>query len=136
MKRISLAGTGATALTAALTVLVISGPASLGAAKARPDCPDKAICLWDEENYQGQRVVVKTRKLSDKVLSEMNDLTSSAFMSRKAGVAVLYTDAAGGGESVCLYEENRRRIKSLVPPFDDSISSTRVRKNLPSTCTL
>ena len=138
MKRISLAGIGVAAATCTFTVLAISGTASPGdlKAKARPDCPNKAICLWDEENYKGQRVVVKTKNPSDKVYHEMNDLTSSAFMSRKEGVAVLYTDTSSEGESVCLYNENRWRIKELGGTFADSISSTDVKGSLPPSCTL
>ena len=138
MKRISLAGIGVAAATSAFTVLAISGTASPGdlKAKARPDCPSKAICLWDEENYKGQRVVVKSKNPSNKVYRGMNDLTSSAFMSRKEGVAVLYTDTSSGGESVCLYKENRWRINKLFGPFDDSISSTDVKGDVPPSCTL
>jgi Peptidase inhibitor family I36 len=138
MKKISLAGIGVAAATATFTVLAISGTASPGdlKAKAKPDCPKNAICLWDEEDYQGQRVVVKTKNPSDRVYNEMNDLASSAFMSRKEGVAVLYTDTSSDGEAVCLYEQNHRRIKGFPDPFDDSISSTDVKGRVPSTCTL
>ena len=138
MKRISLAGTGIFAIAITFTVLAISGSASLGAAKAKakPDCPKNALCLWDEENYKGQRVVVRGTGLSNKVFNQMNDLTSSVFLNRKDRVAVLYADADGGGESICLYEDNKWRINKIGAPFDDAISSTRLKKNLPPTCFL
>ena len=134
MKRNSVAGAGAIAVTATFAVLAISGPASLGAAKAKPKCPDKALCVWDDPGFEGQRVVVKGKELSNKIFDEMNDTAASAFLNRKSKVGVLYTDAHGGGTSICLYEENRWRIKDLIP-YDNAISSSEVRRNL-GTCLL
>ena len=139
MKRISLAGTALATVAAALFVLALTSPASLGAAakaKAKPDCPKDALCLWDEENYKGQRVVVKGKRLSNKIFDQMNDLTSSVFLNRKDRVGVLYMDTDGEGESICLYEENRWRINKIGAPFDDAISSTQLKKNMPPSCIL
>jgi hypothetical protein len=138
MKRNSLAGAGTLAVIATFAIVLIAGPASQGASKAKagPDCPKNALCLWDEEDYKGQRVVVKATKLSNKVFNKMNDLASSAFLNRKDRVAELFADANGGGESICLYEDNRWRINKIGAPFDDAISSTRVKKSLPPSCFL
>ena len=139
MKRISLAGTGLATVAAALLVIAFSSPASLGAAakaKAKPACPKDALCLWDKENYEGFRVVVKGNGLSNKVADQMNDLTSSVYLNRKDRIAVLYQDVDGEGDSICLYEDNRWRSNKIGAPFDDAISSTRVKKNLPPSCFL
>ncbi len=139
MKRISLAGTGLGTVAAALFVLALSSPASLGAAakaKAKPGCPEKALCLWDEENYKGQRVVIKGKGLSNDVFDEMNDLASSAFLNNKKRVAVLWTDFGGQGEATCLYKDNRWRNNKLGAPFDQSISSTEIKRKVPQGCIL
>jgi hypothetical protein len=139
MKGISLVGTALATVAAALFVLALTSPASLGAAakaKAKPDCPKNALCLWDKENYEGFRVVVRGKGVSNKVFDEMNDLTSSVFLNRKNRIAVLYQDTDGGGGSICLYEDNRWRINKIGAPFDDAISSTQLKKNLPPSCIL
>lgn len=138
MKRISLAGIGIVAATATLTVLAITGPASLGAAKAKakPKCPEKALCLWDDENYKGQRVVIKGQGLSNEIFDEMNDLASSAFLNSKRRVAVLWTDFDGEGVATCLTKDNRWRSNKLSAPFDESISSTEIKRKLPLACVL
>jgi len=137
MKRISFAGTALASVAAALLVLALTSPASLGAAaKAKPDCPERDLCFWDEENYKGQRVVVKGNGLSNKVYEQMNDLTSSVYLNRKDRIALLYLDINGGGDAYCLIEENRWRSNKIGAPFDDSISSSKVKRNLPSACTL
>jgi hypothetical protein len=119
--------------------LAASGAQTQGAAtkaKAKPECPKNALCLWDEENYEGQRVVVKDTGLSNKIFDKMNDLTSSVFLNRKDRVAILWTDFAGQGAAVCLHEENRWRNNKLGAPFDDSISSTKIRRNVSAACDL
>jgi hypothetical protein len=118
--------------------MLVPAAATQGAAqaKAKPRCPNKALCLWADENYEGQRVVVKGAELSNDVFEQMNDQASSAFLDRKDRVAELFADANGGGESICLYDGNRWRNRKIGAPFDDAISSTRLKKNVPSSCFL
>jgi hypothetical protein len=136
MKRISWTGPALATVAAGLIVLAPTSPASFGAAKAKPDCPKRALCLWDDENYLGDRVVVKGNGLSNKVYAEMNDLTSSVYLNRKDRIAVLYQDINGGGDSICLTDENRWRNYKIGAPFDDAISSSKVKRNVPPSCTL
>lgn len=130
MRPINRAGACAVAITAAFAAVALAGPASMGAARATPDCPKNAICVWADANYEGERVVVEGSKPSNRIFSRMNDEASSARY-RGDGVGLLFSDFGGEGDRVCLTPGNRS-VPDLAG-FDNVASSSDVKK-IPSGC--
>lgn len=123
---------------AALIAAVSAVPAPGGSAeaynaKAKPKCPDRALCVWKNPGYEGRRIVVKGKRVSNKIFNKMNDAASSAFLNRNSLVGVLWTDVDGTGDAICLTRENRRRIERFAV-YDDAVSSSTVERNAPTDC--
>lgn len=125
------------ASSAALALALIATVATSATAErgVEPKCPKGALCVWADANYSGQRVVVKSNKSRGKILQQMNDQTSSAFMNKgKSRVGVLYRDFQNEVPIVCLAQNNDFRIPEFDPSIDDQVSSSIVRKKTPKFC--
>lgn len=128
----ALAGTAILSAFLAMSVAPTQGAAK----RVKPDCPKETLCLWADANYEGQRVVVRGPRISNKLFRQMNDAASSAFLNRKDRVAQLFVDGGGKSASYCLSPQNSRRSKNLPPSFNDQLSSTWLRKSVPPECSL
>ena len=68
-------------------------------AAAGPGCKDGAYCLWKKQNYQGDKLVVKTNDFF-KFPKEFNNRVSS--FKNRAGIDVrLYASKQGTGTNYC-----------------------------------
>lgn len=113
-------------VAAALSVLLPSA----GTAGSK-GCPDGFLCLWTKPGYEGKRLLIKTRKLTNEVQTtdQFNDAISSLKL-RKSGTAVLYPDIDGQGGARC-FAQTSRNVPNLADPlwaFDDVISSSKIPK--------
>lgn len=90
---------------AALTVfLAILAAPSHGAAKARPECPQKSLCVWTKAHYEGERLVLDRLGASNKIFRKMDNKVSSARLRFSGGAAQLYEDPNGEGSTLCLLD--------------------------------
>jgi hypothetical protein len=111
----------ALALLAAVAAYV---PAS-GSAGGDSRCPVGRLCVWSDPGYEGQKVVIKRRKLSHKLFNQMNDQASSLKL-RKSGVAVLYMHVTAEGAFVC-FDGPRHNQRDLADVgFDNTASSSTI----------
>ena len=89
------------ALTVFLAILVAP---SHGAAKARPECPQKSLCVWTKAQYEGERLVLDKLGASNKISRTMDDRVSSARLRYPGGYAALYEHTNGEGDTLCLLD--------------------------------
>jgi hypothetical protein len=116
-----------------------SGPASAAPAgkHAGTKCPEGYLCVWREANFQGERLKIKGRKLTNAIYDEgFNDDVSSVKLHMK-GSAVLYEDTDGFGSKRCMVGDTNK-IPDLADPgwdFDNTISSSKApKKESPTNC--
>lgn len=129
------------ALLVALASAVAFGPGStasaargLGLEESSSKCPENAICVWENVGYQGRRIVVEGKGLSNEIGEKFNDQASSVkFTGSTTGI--LYRDFDGEVVGVCL-DDARRRVRNLAnASFDEEASSSRIsRDQEPSDC--
>jgi hypothetical protein len=100
-------------------------PATAGSSNS--NCPHGYLCLWTEVDYQGERIMISGRQLTNKILQKNNDEVSSLKF-RKAGVAVLYEDADGQGQFRCFTHETRNvpDLSTMDWDFDNTASSSKI----------
>lgn len=119
-----------------LTALVaVALPAGV-AGSSNTHCPDGYLCLWKDPNYQGERILIKNRSVSNKVYNKANDAVSSVKF-RAHGVAVLYEDTNGEGETRCITKSEHRNVPDLAVmawSFDNTTSSTKIADKPPGPC--
>ena len=111
----------------AVTVAAIVTASALGgsATAKLAACPDKALCVWENDNYGGQLVVIQGKGISNKLARDMDDAASSAENTR-GRVSFLYPKKNGKGESYCLEPETA--YSSLGSGFNDVASSSKNTK--------
>lgn len=114
-------------LAAAAAALALgSVGAGAGPEKAsKKSCPDGRLCVWAKRGYEGQKVVIRTREVSNELGEKMDDKASSLKL-RKSGTAVLYEDLDAEGVGYCFDGPhlNYRNFKDLN--FDNAASSTEI----------
>lgn len=109
----------------ALTVAGMPAGASRTEKGATGKCPADSLCLFQKDDYKGQRVVISGFGVSNRIANQMDDEASSA-KNRTGNGAILYELEDAGGEDVCigLKEPDLDTIE-----FDDFTSSTKLPKN-------
>jgi hypothetical protein len=113
-------------LVAALPATAASGGAPAPEKRAGKHCPDGAVCLWTDANYEGDKFVVRTHGLSNEVYDEgFNDVASSLKSGRDKR-SFMYTDYDGGGIEMCVVPHLKADSLSLFGGMDNSISSSRL----------
>jgi Peptidase inhibitor family I36 len=102
--------------------------------KAGEHCPDGSLCLWTDPNYEGKRLVIEKRKLSNRIYrfegpdGPFNDAISSLKL-RKSGTALLYEDTNGEGTVACFVGPHANQANLADVSFDDIASSSEIPKN-------
>jgi Peptidase inhibitor family I36 len=116
-----------------------SGPAAAAPASkhAGSKCPKGYLCLWEDPDYQGLKLRIKGRALSNDIYDHgFNDSISSVKLHKK-GSAMLFEDYGGEGSVRCLTGD-LNKIPDLADPgwnFDDTASSSRSPKaEFPNNC--
>ncbi|MBB5935727.1 peptidase inhibitor family I36 protein [Streptomyces zagrosensis] len=118
MKKSLIGGVVAAACIAATTVVAGATQAS-----ANPnDCPNNAVCMWGDSNYEGRFLFVPGTSRSN-VGSHMNDHTT-ALWNRTGSRVCPYDHAKYGGSLLAIVNtgESRPNIGSTA---NDRISSWR-----------
>jgi hypothetical protein len=127
-----LALIAAAGLAVALPATNAFGGASGPEKPAGKSCPDGNLCLWADENYEGQKVKIHGKGLSNQLYKEMNDNAESLKLRREGG-AVLYTNTDGDSVSFCV-THGPTNFNDLFEGSNDA-SSTRIsKKPVPSEC--
>jgi len=132
MRLIAVTFLGALALAVGTAA---SGGAVAPPAKAGSGCAKGYVCVWSDKNFQGQKVRVRTRKLTNKIGGKMNDDAESVKVQKK-GVAVLYENLTGGGEARC-FPGPGGEYPNLADDewrFENTVSSSKMPKVPPPEC--
>jgi Peptidase inhibitor family I36 len=137
MGRRLVAVAAVTAMAAALCVLAIGSSATAGSPST---CPKGKLCLWTGANYTDDRLLIGTRRLSNKISAApgaFGDAVSSLKL-RMPGTAILYDGADGGGQLRCFNQDSARKVPDLASldwQFDNLASSSKIPKSTsPSAC--
>lgn len=104
----------------ALTLASAGGGAPVG-----PPCPKNTVCVWKHSNFEGNRLTIEGRGVSNEISKKMNDEVSSAY-DRRERVAYLYTDKSAEGDAYCL--EPNVPISYVGDLFNDVASSSKLTK--------
>jgi hypothetical protein len=117
------AAAGLVAAAAVAVAAPLGGSASGGVVpESNSHCAKHYLCVWSDPAYQGQKVRLRKRGVSNKIFRVMNDQASSA-KNHRSHVSFLYSDINGDGESFCL--EAGQKVPDLGT-FSDVASSTRL----------
>ena len=88
-----------------------------------PPCPRKTLCVWEDENYQGKRLTIDGKGISNKLAHKMDDAVTSVY-NRRNGASLLYPDKNGEGESYCV--EPKATAANVGVEFNDVFSSSKL----------
>jgi hypothetical protein len=113
-----------TALIALISTLVLT-PAVGEAAKGGADksCPDDAICAWTKAGFEGKRVVISGKGVSNKIGNQINNKTSS-IKNRFETTIFVYDKRNGAGESRCVGGLGRVRNLGGSYDFENRVASS------------
>lgn len=111
------------ALAAALGLIALA-PGNVGARGEAPPCPKKTLCVWEDASYQGVRVKIDGRGISNEIAQKLDDQASSVY-NRRGDVSYLYTDQNGEGESFCIEPKD---YIGFISGFNDVASSSKLTK--------
>ncbi len=118
------ASIGALAVLVGL-VLALSASAVSGAKRIPfPPCPKQTLCVFEHDNFEGQRVKIGGTGVSNKLADEMNNQASS-YYNRRGRVSFLYVGRNAEGERECAAP---REAETSLPGFNDLASSTKLTK--------
>ena len=95
-------------------------------ARRGPPCPDKALCVFEHNDYAGQRIVIKRRGVSNKLFKQLDD-TASSVINTRGKVSHLYSEKGGEGDAYCV--EPGGTTNDLGGYNDLASSSKNTRKN-------
>ena len=109
--------------------LSASGGAAAPQSKAGSGCAKGRVCVWSEKHFQGQKLKLRARPLTNRIGGKMNDDVESVKV-RKRGVAILYENLNGDGEARCFPgpHGNFENLGSNEWRFENTVSSSRTPK--------
>jgi hypothetical protein len=124
---IRLQATMVAAAAGAGVVLFSPGEIAGGAEqRVEPSCPKRTLCVYEHDQWEGQRVKITETGISNKLAEQMNNRASSAW-NRRGKTAVLYTGKNAHGGRLCIRPGGFPDILSLAG-FNDVASSTKLSK--------
>jgi hypothetical protein len=118
-------------IAAALALAPASGEAAQGKGSTKL-CPDGAFCVWTKANYQGKKLVLTKKGVSNKIAKEMNNKVSSV-KNRLDVTTYLYSKRDGKGEIRCFGDGQKLADLAGSCDFDNEASSSRIPKG-PNPC--
>jgi Peptidase inhibitor family I36 len=127
MERMRAAGAaGGMIAIAAAAALGAGASADVGQAQ-RGGCPDKTLCVWENDDDGGTLVKIHGTGVSNKLAQKLNNQASSAINNRGRR-AYLYDKRNGDGDRICL--DPHAEVASLgdYGNFNDLASSSRNAK--------
>ena len=84
-------------------------------------CPDKALCVFEHNDYAGERIVIKREGVSNKLFKRFDETASSAINNR-GKASYLYSEKNAEGDWFCI---ERRSGVGDMGSFNDAASSSR-----------
>jgi hypothetical protein len=94
-------------------------------ARRGPPCPDKALCVFEHNDYAGERIVIKRKGVSNKLFKRFDETASSVINTRNK-FSNLYADKGGEGAAYCV--EPGGAVSDLGGFNDLASSSKNARK--------
>ena len=88
-----------------------------------PPCPRQTLCVWKHEDYQGKRLTIDRKGISNEIARELDDEVTS-FYNRRDGVSYLYEDKNGEGSRYCIPQH--ASSVNIGDVFDDLASSSKL----------
>jgi hypothetical protein len=93
----------------------------------RPPCPKRTLCVWKDENYQGKRLTIEGKGVSNEIAHKMNDEVTS-FYNRRGGVSYLYDGKNATDGSYCIPQKGY--AANIGGVFNDLASSSKLTRHM------
>jgi hypothetical protein len=90
-------------------------------ARRGPPCPNKALCVFEHNDFGGERIVITRVGVSNKLFKRFDDTASSAVNNR-GKASYLYSEKNAEGDRFCI--ERHSSVGDLMS-FNDAASSSR-----------
>ena len=116
--RIALLVLGAAAAAAGFAAIQSTDAAAGGG------CPDKTLCVWQDNEGGGQLVKISSDGISNKLANKMNNEASSVINNRNRR-AYLFAGRNGKGTKVCLSPHAEIGDLGSFADFNDVASSSK-----------
>jgi Peptidase inhibitor family I36 len=116
-------------VAAGMAVATVALVASLGGtASAGAGCPEKTLCVWQDNEGGGEQVNIKADGISNKLAKKLNNGASSVINNRNKR-AYLYDKRGGKGDKVCLDPGAEVADLGSFANFNDLASSSKNTDN-------